>query len=101
MPSKIKLTDSVDGETVSSLILYFVDLPSRKLAVIEEVWTKEEFRRQGRSRALMLQAIECAKKNGRDCVELTVRQDRPDIQGFYKSLGFFDRLNCAYRLKLD
>lgn len=92
--------DKEDGEVVSSLILYTVYLPSRSLGVIEEVQTKEGYRMQGRATKLMQQAILRAKEIGLDCVELTVRQDKPHIQAFYKSLGFEDRLNLAYRLKL-
>lgn len=93
-------TDENEGKAISSLILYTVKLPSRNLGVIEEVFTLPEYRKQGRARKLMLQAIEKAKELELDCLELTVREDSPHIQEFYKSLGFFDRLNRAYRLKL-
>lgn len=95
-----KLTEKVEGEVVSSLVLYTVVLPSRRLAVIEEVWTKEEYRRQGRATRLLKRAIAKAKSLRCTCVELTVRQDKPAIQKFYKSLGFTDRKNHAYLLKL-
>lgn len=95
-----RLTTLKDRQVISSLCLYTVKLPSRRLAVIEEVWTHPDHRRQGHSRRLMIRAIKIAKKLGCECVELTVRQDRPDLQKFYQSLGFFDRLNHAYRLKI-
>lgn len=94
----IKKTKS--KRVISSLQLYFVRLPSRNLAVIEEVWTDEEHRRQGHATRLILKAIELAKKRGCTCVELTVREDRPDLQRFYGELGFVDRLNRVMRLKL-
>lgn len=90
----------LNGEIISSLILYTVKLPSRHLGVIEEVWTKEEYRNQGRATKLIKKALEYAKELGLDCVELTVRQDKPEIQAFYKKLGFYDRLNLAYRYDL-
>lgn len=93
-------TDKVGNEVVASLVLYTVKLPSRHLGVIEEVNTQEEYRRQGRATKLLNQAIAKARALGLDCVELTVREDAPEVQEFYKSLGFFDRLNRAYRLKL-
>lgn len=95
-----RFSDYENGLEVSSLMFYDVKLPSRHLGVIEEVFTKEEYRQQGRSRKLMLQAIEYARELGCNCVELTVRQDKPHIQNFYKSLGFKDRLNHAYRYEL-
>lgn len=94
------LTDELDGKIVSSLYLYLVELPSRHLGVIEEVNTDPEYRRQGRATALIKLAIEMCKERGCNCVELTVREDKPEIQAFYQSLGFFDRLNRAYRLNL-
>lgn len=93
-------TDKEGGKVVSSLILYTVKLPSRYLGVIEEVQTVEEYRRQGRATKLMHEAIAKGKELGLDCIELTVREDKPIVQDFYKSLGFFDRLNRAYRLPL-
>lgn len=95
-----QFADLADGITVSTLYLYRVELPSRRLAVIEEVWTHEGYRRQGRATKLIKEAIEVARGDGCTCVELTVREDRPDLQAFYESLGFKDRLNRAMRLAL-
>lgn len=96
----MKLTKVVDGNVVSSLILYYIELPSRKLAVIEEVFTEPEHRRKGYSTELVKEAIEKAKELDADCIELTVRQDSPHIQEFYKSFGFEDRIQVSMRLKL-
>ena len=95
-----KIVDVEDGKIVSSLWLYTVRLPSRYLGVIEEVWTDEFYRRQGRATRLIARAIECARLVGCSCVELTVREDRPDLQAFYNSLGFVDRKNRCMRLQL-
>ena len=95
-----KLTKVVDEQVVSSLTLYFMDLPSRRLAVIEEVFTKPEHRNKGYSTELINRAIARANQLGADCIELTVRQDAPHIQEFYKSFGFEDRMQVAMRLKL-
>lgn len=85
---------------VSSLQLYFVKLPSRHLAVIEEVWTDEVYRKQGLATKLIQKATQLARDKGCNCVELTVREDRPDLQQFYGKLGFEDRLNRCLRLKI-
>jgi len=95
-----RFTKEIDGAIVSSLYLYTVELPSRNLAVIEEVNTLEAYRNKGYATELIKKAIAHAKELGCDCIELTVRQDKPEIQAFYKSLGFIDRLNHCYRLKL-
>lgn len=95
-----RFSDFEGDQEVSSLMFYDVYLPSRHLGVIEEVFTKEEFRRQGRAKRLVRDALRYAKELGCTCVELTVRQDAPEVQGFYKRLGFYDRLNLAYRYEL-
>lgn len=87
-------------EIISSLILYTVDLPSRYLGVIEEVFTKEEHRGLGLATKLIGEALDFGRELGLDCIELTVRQDNEPVQKFYKSLGFKDRLNYAYRYQL-
>ena len=84
----MQFTDEVDGRVVASLWIYFVSLPSRFLAVIEEVQTHESYRREGRATRLLEKAIAEAKTRGVDCIELTVREDAPEIQNFYQSLGF-------------
>lgn len=95
-----RFSDYENGIEVSSLMFYDVNLPSRYLGVIEEVKTLEEFRNQGRATKLIKEAIEYAKSIGCNCVELTVRQDKPEVQALYKKLGFYDRLNLAYRYDL-
>ena len=95
-----RLQKIVDGDIVSTLWLYVVPLPSRKLAVIEEVYTKPEHRKKGYSTELIKNALKLAADMDVDCVELTVRQDKPEIQEFYKSFGFEDRKQVAMRLKL-
>ncbi len=98
--NRYHFTKKVDDKVVSSLWLYTVELPSRNLAVIEEVQTDEEHRRKGYATDLINSAIAKCRAIGIDCVELTVREDKPEIQEFYKSLGFEDRLNRAMRLNL-
>lgn len=95
-----KFTKEVDGQVVSSLIMYFVDLPSRRLAVIEEVFTKPEHRNKGYSTELLVKAMQRARKLQADCIELTVRQDSPHIRKFYEQWGFEDRMQVAMRCNL-
>jgi ribosomal protein S18 acetylase RimI-like enzyme len=90
----------IGNGVVSSLVFYTVKLPSRHLGVIEEVFTTEHHRGKGYATELILKAIAKGKALGLDCIELTVRQDKPHIQDFYKKLGFYDRLNHAYRYEL-
>ena len=93
-------TKIVGGEVVSFCSLYIIELLTRKLGVIEEVITKEECRKNGYATELIKQAVDKARELKCDCVELTVREDRPEIQEFYNKLGFVDRKNKSFRLQL-
>jgi ribosomal protein S18 acetylase RimI-like enzyme len=92
--------ERIENRLVSVTTLYQVRLFSRHLGVIEEVVTLKEYRNRGISTRLVKEAIDYAKARGCTCVELTVREDRPEIQEFYKRLGFFDRNNRAMRINL-
>lgn len=96
----VKIEKEIDNVVVAWLYVYWVKLPSRFVGFIEEVNTVEEHRRKGYATELIKAAIGLCEAEGCTCVELTVREDKPEIQEFYKSLGFFDRLNRAYRLNL-
>ena len=81
-------------------MLYVVELFSRKFGVIEEVVTFSAYRNKGLGSSLVKKAINKAEKLGCDCVELNVREDKPEVQKFYEGLGFVDRKNKAMRLQL-
>jgi GNAT superfamily N-acetyltransferase len=85
------------GRNVSWCFLIVVKLPSRKLAIIEEVYTLEAFRKQGFATQVVKEAIERARDFNCDCVELNVRNGN---EGFYTAMGFVDRMNKALRLVL-
>lgn len=95
-----KFTKKENAKVISSLYLYTVHLPSRYLGVIEEVWTDEEHRNRGHATELIHKALAKGQEIGLDCIELTVRQDNPKVQNFYKEMGFKDRLNLSYRYEL-
>lgn len=90
-----------DGKVVSMLMMYVIELFSRKFAVIEEVVTLKEYRNQGKSSKLINNAIDKARKLGADCVELNVREDKPEVQKFYEHLGFYDRYNKSMRMWIN
>ena len=90
----------LDGKIIAMTSMYVMELFSRKMAVIEEVVTLEEHRNKGIGSKLVEMAIAKAKELECDCVELNVRQDKPDVSRFYEGLGFKDRSNNAMRLWL-
>lgn len=97
-PNYKLFTAERDNKTVAMASLYMITLPSRRLGVIEEVVTLSPFRNQGLGSSLVNKALQEARRRKMDCVELTVREDRPEVQQFYEGLGFRDRHQRAMRL---
>jgi ribosomal protein S18 acetylase RimI-like enzyme len=97
-PNYRLFTAEQGGKTVAMASFYTINLPSRCLGVIEEVVTLTPYRNQGFGSNLVLQALGEAQRQKLDCVELTVRQDRPEVRAFYEHLGFVDRRQHAMRL---
>lgn len=85
---------------ISLVVLGVTILFSRRLGVIEEVVTLKPFRNRGYSTELIQTALAKARELNLQCVELTVREDRPEIQQYYKGLGFRDRGQRCMRLML-
>ncbi len=94
-------TKDDEGTVIAMLTLYVVKLFSRRLGVIEEVVTLKGHRNKGIGSSLVRQAIDKAREQGCDCVELCVRNDRPGVKAFYEYLGFSDRNNTSMRLLLN
>lgn len=93
--------DKIGKFEVAHLYLYTVKLPSRHLGVIEDVWTDEKYRLQGRATKLLERAIEKGKELKLDVIELTVRYDKPYVRDFYIKLGFYDRQNFSLRYPIN
>ena len=96
-----KFSDKVGKIEVAHLYLYTVKLPSRYLGVIEDVWTDDKYRLQGRATKLLMCAIDKCKNLGLDVIELTVNDDKPHVRDFYTKLGFYDRKNTAMRYPIS
>ena len=90
-----------DEKIVAMTVLYVVELFTRKLGVIEEVVTLDDYRNRGIGSSLIRRAIKKAKALGLTCLELNVREDRPEVQKFYEKMGFYDRKNKAMRLWIN
>ena len=88
---KYFLETRIGDELVCSLVLYIVELRSRKLAVIEEVKTVEGYRHKGYGKSLVNRAIKKAKKLNCDIVELCYNPTKGDMsRKFYTSCGFIE-----------
>ena len=56
--------------------------------LIDDVKVDERRRHQGIGTVLMEKAIEIAKENGVDCIELLVNGDNVAARGLYRKVGF-------------
>ena len=94
---QIKLT--IDD--ISSCLCTFYNNGKADIMVIDSVQTKEEFRGKGYGTKLMDKAINLAKKNKVDSVELVVNQDNKIAKRLYKKTGFKKIKKDYYRIILN
>ena len=88
---KYFLKTRIGDELVCSLVLYIVELRSRKLAVIEEVKTVDGYRRKGYGKSLVNRAIKKAEDLNCDTIELCYNPTKGDIsRKFYYDCGFIE-----------
>lgn len=99
-PNMDLFTHTEDGRIVAMTTLYVMYMFSRSVGVIEEVVTLPEYRNRGFGTLLINRAIEQARALRLTCVELTVREDKPELKTWYQSLGFVDRNQRSMRLFL-
>lgn len=80
-----------DGEIVGTMQITFtpsISFQGGKRAGVESVRVDARYRGRGLGKALMLWAIERAKKEGCHVLQLTTNSDRTDAHRFYENLGF-------------
>ena len=82
---------------VGMIVLYIVDLLSRKVGVIEETVVLQEYRNKGIASKLISTVIDKAIELGVTCIELNVKENKKNVQNLYKKFGFYDRTNIAMR----
>ena len=90
-PSNRLYVAEVDGEIVGTLQLTFIpglDYVGAERMMIEAVRVARERRNAGLGKAMVIQAIEIARRRGCQRVELTSNASRRDAHRFYERLGF-------------
>ena len=59
-----------------------------KVMVVDSLWVDENHRRQGIGTSIMKKAIDAAKNNNVDAVELVVNNDNEVAKELYRKAGF-------------
>lgn len=86
---------------IASLVLYFVPLRSRHLAVIEEVKTNEGYRNKGYATQLINIAINKAKELNADTLELCLNKKDTMAVKLYEKCGFKEDANVRMKIILN
>lgn len=92
---------SDEGEIIGMVVLIFYEVPTGRRARIEDLVVLETYRGQGVGEALIRTAVETAKKERADILDLTSNPSRAEANGLYRKLGFQRWETNVYRLKVD
>jgi ribosomal protein S18 acetylase RimI-like enzyme len=90
-----------DGRVVGSLTLAVFRVPTGVLSWIEDVVVDERARGAGAGEALVLTAVDRARRAGAKSVDLTSRPSREAANRLYQRLGFESRSTNVYRRTLE
>lgn len=88
-------------ENISSCLCTFYNNGKANVMLIDNVQTKEEFKGRGYGIKLIEKAIDLAKKQNVDSVELNVNRDNLAAINLYKKSGFEKTNKDYYRLILN
>lgn len=88
----VKITAQEDGKEVGRTFLYVLynDLHTEPFGFLEDVFVEEAFRGQKIGSQLVELAVAEAKKNGCYKLIFTTRHFKPEVQAWYRKLGFTD-----------
>ena len=89
-----------DNKIVGMLTLAIIDIPTGKLARIEDVVVDKTARGQGIGEKITIAAIEKAKELGIKKIDLTSNPKREAANRLYQRLGFKQRTTNIYRYEI-
>ena len=92
--------NSVGNKLLGILTLAIIEIPTGKLARIEDVVVDKESRGKGIGEQLTLSAIEKAKSLGIKKIDLTSNPSREAANRLYQRMGFTQRNTNVYRLEI-
>lgn len=88
-------------ENIASCLCTFYNNGKANVMIIDSFFVKEEFRGKGYGTKLINKAINLAKKQKADSVELNVNRDNLAAINLYKKSGFKKTNKDYYRLILN
>lgn len=89
---------AIDEEKIiGTLTLLFYQIPSGRKAWIEDVIVDQQVRGKGVGTALMWHALQIARSQGAEKVDLTSHPDRKAANKLYQKMGFRFRESNVYR----
>ena len=88
-------------KNISSCLCSFYNNGKADIMMIDSVKTKKEFRGKGYGTKLINKAINLAKKNKVDSIELVVNKDNKIAKMLYEKTGFKKTKKDYYRLILN
>ncbi|MDO8626475.1 MAG: GNAT family N-acetyltransferase [Candidatus Magasanikbacteria bacterium] len=88
----VKITVTEEGQEAGRCFVYILhnDLHAEPFAYLEDVFVAEKFRGQKIGTKLVELAVEEAKSRGCYKMIFTTRHAKPEVQEWYKKLGFKD-----------
>jgi ribosomal protein S18 acetylase RimI-like enzyme len=98
--SHLFIAELDNNEIIGMLTIGTYDIPSGTKAWIEDVVVDESERGKGFGRELLLFALDFARSNGINKIELTSRPSRIAANKLYQELGFVLRETNVYKLDL-
>jgi GNAT superfamily N-acetyltransferase len=93
-----------NGQIISTCNIAIIPNMTRNLrsfAVIENVFTHEDFRKKGYGKKVIEKAIEYAKKRNCYKVMLLSSKDRIEAHRFYERIGFDGNSKKGFQMRID
>lgn len=88
-------------DDMCSCLCTFYNNGKANVMLVDNVWTDKKHRRQGYAKKLMNKAIELAKAEGVDSIELIVNKDNLPAKKLYEAMGMELTNKDYYRLILN
>ena len=90
-----------DSKIVGILTISIYRVPTGVRSIVEDLIVDTDLRKRGIAKALLIKAIEIARRAGANDVALTSNSQRVAANQLYQNMGFENRETNAYLYKLQ